>query len=173
MSNVKGPDDAQKRNRQFEELVNTYQTALLRMCFMHLKDQALAEDAVQETFLKAYRSLDSFRGDSSEKTWLMKIAMNTCRDLHRSAYFRFTDRRYTPDMLPEAKAPFEEKEEEVVLAVMRLPMKLKEVILLYYYQGMTTVDISHSLGLSQSAVSGRLQRGRDKLRKALEGRELL
>lgn len=56
---------------------------------------------------------------------------------------------------------------------MRLPMKLREVILLHYYQGMTTVDISHSLGLSQSAVSGRLKRGRDRLRAALEGGELL
>ena len=158
---------------KLNDLVLRYEKDLLRMCCVYLRDIALAEDAVQETFLKAYRGIHSFRGDSSEKTWLMKIAMNTCRDLRRSAYFRFTDRRFTPDMLPEAGAPFEEKEEEVVLAVMRLPMKLREVILLHYYQGMTTVDISHSLGLSQSAVSGRLKRGRDKLRAALEGRELL
>lgn len=64
---------------------------------------------MQETFLKAYRSLDSFRSDSSEKTWLMKIAMNTCRDLRRFAYFRCTDRRFTPDMLPEAGALLKKK----------------------------------------------------------------
>ena len=173
MSNVTGPDEAQQKNQKFEELVNLHQTALLRMCFIYLQDQALAQDAVQETFLKAYRSMDLFRGDSSEKTWLIRIAVNTCRDLRRSSYFRLTDRRYTPDMLPEASAPFEEKDESIVLSVMKLPIKLREVILLHYYQEMTTVDIAHSLGLSQSAVSGRLKRARDKLRNILEGRELL
>ena len=52
-------------------------------CFACLNDEALAEDAVQETFLKAYRALDRFRGDAEEKTWLLRIAINTCRDLRR------------------------------------------------------------------------------------------
>jgi len=171
MSNVKGPDVALEKERALEEMVNLYQHTLLKMCYLHLKDRALAEDAVQETFLKAYRSMDSFRQESSIKTWLIKIALNTCRDMNRSGWLRFMDRKYTPDMLPEASIPFEEKDEELVLAVMQLPIKLREVMLLHYYQDLSTVEISHLLGLAQSSVSGRLKRGREKLRTLLERRE--
>ena len=75
----------------------------------------------------------------------------------------------TPDMLPEASAPFTEEEESLACAVMRLPAKLREVVLLHYYHGMTTVEISDTLGIAQSSVSGRLKRAREKLRTALEG----
>lgn len=171
MSNVKGPDSAQMRDQAFVELVEQHQTALLRTCFLYLRDKALAEDAVQETFLKAYRSMGSFRSESSQRTWLMRIAMNTCRDLSRSGWFRFMDRRYTPDMLPEASTPFDQEEEDLVSSVMQLPRKHREVILLHYYQGMSTIEIADSLGIAQSSVSGRLKRAREKLRVILEGRE--
>ena len=78
MEAVKDPDS--RRDQTIERLITQYQTSLLRLCYVQLQDQALAEDAVQETFLKAYKGFDSFRGDSSEKTWLTRIAVNTCRD---------------------------------------------------------------------------------------------
>ena len=99
---------AQTLNRFAEQ----YQTELLRMCCLYLRDAELAKDAVQETYLKAYRALDSFRGECAEKTWLLRIAINTCRDMRRSAWFRHIDRRVTPDMLPTAFHPFEEADEE-------------------------------------------------------------
>ncbi len=168
MSNVKGPDNAAEMDRYFEKLVQEHQSALLRTCYLYLKDQTLAEDAVQDTFLKAYRSLHLFRGESSERSWLMKIAVNTCRDIRRSGWFKWHDRRVTAEDLPEACTPFEEEEESLVLAVMRLSIKWREVILLHYYQGMTTVEIADSLCISQSSVSGRLKRAREKLKSMLE-----
>ena len=68
MSNVKGPDSAPHRDQEFERLVEQYQTAVLRTCYLYLCDKSLAEDASQETFVKVYRTLDSFKGESSEKT---------------------------------------------------------------------------------------------------------
>lgn len=171
MSNVKGPDHALNRDSELERLVAQYQKPLLRMCFLYLRDKALAEDAVQETFLKAYRSMETFRADSSEKTWLMKIAMHTCCDVYRSRWYKMIDRRFTPDMLPEAAQPFEPEEESLVCEVMQLPRKLREVLLLYYYQDMNVMEIADSLGISQSSVSGRLKRAREKLRMQLEGRD--
>lgn len=168
MSVVKDPDNARARDAAFERLVREHQAALLRTCFLCLRDRAAAEDAVQETFVKAYRSMDSFRGECAERTWLVKIAMNVCRDLRRSAWFRFTDRRVTPEMLPEASAPCSQQDEELTAAVLRLPVKEREAVLMYYYHGMTTVEISEALGVAQSSVSGRLQRARQKLRDALE-----
>ena len=170
MSRIKGPDRAQDPNHELEVL--QYQQPLLRTCFLYLRDRTLAEDAVQETFLKAYRSLASFRGECSEKTWLMKIAMNTCCDLRRAHRLRSIDPRRIPELLPQAAEPFAPAEEELVTQVIQLPRKLREVILLYYYQDMTVTEIAVSLGISQSSVSGRLKRARGKLRTLLEGRDI-
>lgn len=172
MSRIKGPDRAQDPNHELERLVLQYQQSLLRTCFLYLRDRTLAEDAVQETFLKAYRSLASFRGECSEKTWLMKIAMNTCCDLRRAHRLRSIDPRRIPELLPQAAEPFAPAEEELVTQVIQLPRKLREVILLYYYQDMTVTEIAVSLGISQSSVSGRLKRAREKLRTLLEGRDI-
>ena len=95
-------DETRDRQAALERLMAQYGTALLRMCCLYLRDYSLAEDAVQETFLKAYARLDSFRGDCSEQTWLMKIAINTCRDMLRTGWFRYTDRKVDLDQLPEA-----------------------------------------------------------------------
>ena len=81
METVKGPD---RKDERIERMVNLYQLSLLRLCVMYLHDEEQAKDAVQETFIKAYRNLDSFRADSSEKTWLTRIAINTCKNMHRS-----------------------------------------------------------------------------------------
>lgn len=163
---------APDRGREFGRLVELYQGPVLRMCVLTLRDKTLAEDATQETFLKVYRALDTFRGESSEKAWIMKIAVHTCWDINRSAWFRFMNRRVTPDMLPEPPAGSDEKDDELTSAVMMLPMKLREVILLYYYQGMKVNEIADALSISQSSVSGRLNRARGKLKNLLEGREL-
>ncbi len=166
MEVVMGPDS--NLDQALSRLVEEYQTALLRMCYMYLHDTALAEDAVQETFLKAYKAFGSFRGDCSERAWLMRIAINTCRDMQRTSWFRCVDRRITLDMLPEASVPYDESDEEVMLAVMKLPQKLKEVIMLYYYQGMKIAEISSSLGLAQTTISDRLNRAKKRLRNVLE-----
>ena len=167
MDVVKGPDTI--REEAFIALVEAEQTSLLRMCYMVLRDREAAQDAVQETFLKAYRALGQFRGQSSGRTWLVTIAMNTCRDMRRSAWLRYMDRRVTPEDLPEAATPPAEDDRELTLRVMQLPDKLREVIVLYYYQDMNTVEMARSLGLPQSTVATRLKRAREKLREVLEG----
>ena len=132
MEDVQGPDMLPEENEAFERLVNQHQTALLRYCYLYLRDQEQAKDAVQETFFKAYRGYRSFRGGSSEKTWLMKIALRTCHDIRKSAWFRHVDRRVTPDDLPPASAPFTAEEENLITQVMQWPPKLREAVLLYY-----------------------------------------
>ena len=113
--------------------MDQYQESVLRTCFLYLCDKSLAEDATQETFLKVYRAMDSFRGESSEKTWIMKIAMHACYDINHSGWFRFMNRHVTPEMLPDRSAD-DVFDRDAVLAssVMKLPRKLREVILLRY-----------------------------------------
>ena len=169
MCDVKDPDSISHRKQAFERMVKTYQAGVLRTCYLYLCDATLAEDAAQETFVKVFRTMDTFRGECSEKTWIMKIAMHTCWDINRSAWHRLFNRHVTPEMLPEAAVPFEDADDDLVQAVMGLPLKMREVILLYYYQGLKVNEIAEALGISQSSVSGRLKRGRDRLKAYLEG----
>lgn len=164
-----GPDGTQEQVIMFERLVTEYQTSLLRTCYLYLHDQAQAEDAVQETFFKAYRSLGTFRGESSDKTWLMKIAINTCHDMRKTGWFRHIDHKITPEMLPETSTPAFKMEDDLIIQVMNLPRKLMEVVLLYYYQNMDTTEIAQALEIARSSVSSRLQRARKELRTVLEG----
>ena len=172
MSNGMIRDTDRQPAPELERLVAQYQGAVLRTCYLYLCDRPQAEDAVQETFLKEYRSLDSFRGESSEKTWILKIAMRTCYDMNHSGWSRFFNRRITPEMLPEASVPFTERDDALTQAVMRLPEKLRRVIILYYYQGLGVREIAETLGITQPSVSSRMKRGREKLKAALEGREI-
>lgn len=168
MALVQGPDKQMTAGQRFELLVEEHQTSLLRTCYLFLKDHSLAEDAVQETFLKAYRSMDTFRGESSERTWLTRIAINVCKDMRKATWFRLVDRFTTPEMLPETAYAYSEPEESLVLLVMNLPRKLREVVVLYYYQNFDTYEIADALGIARSSVSSRLQRARLKLRASLE-----
>ena len=164
-------DPDSMRDQKIEELIRLYQVPLLRLCYVQLQDKALAEDAVQETFLKACNGLGTFRGESSAKTWLTRIAMNVCRDYQRGSWFKHTDRSITPDMLQIGEVQPDTEDMDLSLAVMKLPRKLREAVLLYYYQDMGTEEMAKALGITQSTVSYRLQKGREKLRKLLEGRD--
>lgn len=167
MQAVKRADD---RDQTLCRLMAQYQQDILRMCCAILRDQALAQDAAQETFIKAWRGLAGFRAESGEKTWLMRIAVNTCRDMQRTGWMRHIDRRVTPERLPEAAC--EPADKTLSEAVMRLPGKLREAVLLYYYQGMTLEETAQALGVSAASVFTRLKRARAKLRDALEEGEM-
>ena len=134
METVKGPD---RKKERIEHMVLQYQLPLLKLCYAYLHDEELAKDAVQETFVKAFRNLDAFRENASEKTWLSRIAINTCKDLRRTSWYRHVDRSVTLDRLPEPAAPVEPEDESLTLEIMKLPAKLKEVALLCWLQGMT------------------------------------
>jgi len=166
MEFVKGPTNS--REELLAHMVAQYEVTLLRTCYMYLRDKALAEDATQETFLKAYRALDAFRGDSNEKTWLMRIAMNTCRDMKRSAWFRYTDRSVEIERLPQPAKSYEFMEaDDLTQAILKLPTKHKEVVLLHFYQDMTMREIASVLDISASTVQKRVNAACSKLKKML------
>lgn len=160
--------DQDQRREWLNSLVTRWEKPLLRLCFAFLCDTALAEDAVQETFFKAWKGADRFRADSSEKTWLTRIAVNTCKDLRKSAWVRNTDRSVTPDLLPEGSVPFDERDDTVTRAVLSLPPKLKDVTLLHWYQGMTLDELTRVLRLPRSTVNYRLKKAKAMLKEQLE-----
>ena len=152
---------------ELDRLMEQYGSSLLRMSAIYLKDADLAQDAVQETFIKAYRHMNDYRGDSSEKTWLTTICVNTCRDILRTAWFRHIS-RMDLDTLPEKPAEFEFPDNTVLTEVMRLPAKYREVILLRYYEGMKLKEVSSALGLSDGKLRTRLNKANALLRDRLK-----
>ena len=122
------------RQEYLDDIITRWEKPMLRLCFAYLCDTALAEDAVQETFFKAWKNYGRFRGEAEEKTWLTRIAINTCKDLMKSAWMRNTDRFVSPDSLPEGEVPFDERDDTVTRAVLALPPKIKEVTLLHWFR---------------------------------------
>ncbi len=161
-----------------EELMDTYGTEILRLCTLYLKDYQLAQDAVQETFLRVYTKFSGFRGQCSIKTWITAIAMNVCRDTMRR--HSFTERPlFLPEDDPEEYAerkfsagvrdetPDIDTRMTLLQAVTDLPEIYRKTILLYYYNGFSTAEIARILRCPQATVNVRLKRGRDLLRNVL------
>ena len=161
----------QTRTERLEKMIQQYEKDLLRICCFYLRDWSLAEDIVQEAFLKAYRHMDTFRGECNEKTWLIKIAMNCCRDYRRSSWYRYIDKRISLDVLPVSTPPPSDEHIALTMAIMRLRPKYLEVVLLYFYQGYSMKEIAEVLGITEAAVSSRISRAKQKLKVDLEGDE--
>lgn len=155
---------------QIRRMMESYGDVLLRMCYLNLRDAMLAQDAVQDSFFKAYQKLSSFRGDCTEKTWLIKIALNTCRDYHRKAWMKREDRRIDLDrLILPGGTPVDTWDDTVLKAVMALPDRDRELVLMRYYQELRLGEISQVLGVPEGTVTSRLNRARAKLRRQLEG----
>ena len=166
--------DAQTRRERedrMETMIRQWGTSVLRTCFVCLSDAQQAEDAMQETFLKAWRNLDQFekRNGASEKTWLMHIALNVCRDYRRSRWYRHVDMSRSLEDIPLHVNDALPEDRELLSDVLSLPEKLRQPILLYYYQDMTLEEIAEALGTSKSTVYNRLRKAEDQLRITLTG----
>ncbi len=160
--------DDDERRRWLTGVMDQYEESLLRMCYSYLGDQALAEDAVQETFLKAWKGYERFRGQSSEKTWLMRIAINTCKDIRRSAWFKHIDRKMSLDQLSDREASFDVRDDAVTRAVMKLKPRYREAVLLRWYQGLSADETAQALGISRSTAYDRLNKAQAILKRELE-----
>jgi RNA polymerase sigma-70 factor (ECF subfamily) len=169
------------RTAALEQLMQEYGTKVVHLAYYHLKDRHLAEDVAQEVFIKAFKHWDSFRGESSIYTWLYKITVNLCRDKARSAWWR----RLVPSEEPrentasglESLTPPEESPEEAAVQgdqrdalmkhVMQLSESYREVVVLYYYQDLSTVEIAEVTGQNENTIKTRLFRARAMLKELL------
>ncbi|HBQ85628.1 MAG TPA: RNA polymerase subunit sigma-24 [Syntrophomonas sp.] len=150
-------------------LVAEYGDSLLRMCFLYLKDIHLAEDAVQDTFLKVYNNYSQFKSESEIKTWIMRIAINVCKNYRRSSWWKRVVITEALNEIPADTSLETQQDNTLVLEIMKLSPKYKEVILLFYYQELKIQEISQVLNIPESTVSTRLKRAREQLGTKLKG----
>ena len=171
MDGVKGPGN--RPEERISQMIKTYEKDLLRLCRVYLKEESLAEDAMQETFIKAYKNLHTFRGDSSDKTWLFRIAINVCRDMQRTSWFRNISRMVSLDSVQIQQPQKSEISHALMDEIMLLPKKYREVILLYYYEDMKQNEIAEILGVSVTTVCRRIEKARELLKDMLKGGNVL
>ena len=146
-----------------QQKINNYSSLLYRIAFLQLKNNQDAEDVVQETFYRLVKNRKEFETPEHEKAWLIKVATNRCRDIHRQQI------RHPRADMEEVTAYCEMPEQsEALEALVRLPDKLKIVIYLHYIEGYKSAEIAQMLGISVQAVKKRMQRGREELRSMLE-----
>lgn len=149
----------------FHQVYAQYGPALYRFCLLQLKNAADAEDALQEVFLKRLYRAPVFDSPEHEKRWLYRVALNQCRDELRRK------RRTEVSLEAAALLAMPEVDRELVRQVSALPEKLRTVIHLHYYEGYTVEELAALLGVSVGAVKMRLLRGREALRREMEGAE--
>lgn len=128
-------DRRQNVSEEIQRLMDLYGNDLLRTSYMYLKDMQRAEDAFQEVFIKIYNKYDGFRGESSEKTWIIKITINVCKDILRSSWLKrvlLTDKIQYQKSGLDIENRFIKKDENAQLfaEVLSLQPSFKEIIIL-------------------------------------------
>lgn len=153
-----------KHEEILEELMSLYGNKILRLCFMYLKDYHLAEDALQETFVKVYEHLDGFRHEASQSTWITRIAINTCKNMMRKpGYENIYEDSWLEQIAEQNMMNHLIERVTMISEIGRLSVKYREVILLYYYQEMSTSQIAQILHIPKTTVSCRLKYAKKQL----------
>lgn len=163
-------DAVASRQRQFDALVRAHTGDLFRYAYWLCGDEALAQDLAQETFLRAWRSLDALRETAAAKAWLITILRREHARLYERKQFDTTDISELELDDREALTPEQIGEDAIVRAAMqKLDPKYREPLLLQVLGGLSCEEIASELELSSAAVMTQLFRARQKLKALLSG----
>lgn len=169
--------------RAFAELVELYKDKMYHLAYRMLGQAQEAEDVVQETFLRVFTNLDRYDDTQKFSTWIYRIATNLCIDRLRKRKASYSLDAEMPegegadwysllpsnDASPESELLLSETQEHIRKAVDSLPEKYKSVVILRYLQDLSLQEIGDVLGMPVTTVKTRVHRGREFLRKKLEG----
>lgn len=155
----------------FREIFEHFYPMIHAFCYRSCLDQAQAQDLAQETFIKAARSLGSYRGDSPFKSWLYRIATNTTRDwLRQKVRQNRIEEMMREPWMEVAPHDGDPDHERVAGALQSLPDDLRLAIVLTYYEGMNHAAAAQVLGCAETTVSWRVFRARRRLKAILSRR---
>ncbi len=166
-------------NQEMQLKIDKYSDMLFKLCILRLKNVQDAEDVVQETFYQYVKRREVFESEEHEKAWLIRVAINSCRKVHRSAWNRhrseedescleLLQRTATISGSVEEKILKKETSRMLLQAVLGLPLKYRDVIHLFYYEGLTVKEIAQITDRKEATVTSQLTRGRMLLKKVLK-----
>ena len=162
--------DNEERKKRCAEAMRAHGDAVYRLAFVRCRNTADAEDIFQTTFLRFYASHIPFGNPEHEKAWLLRVCINACKDLQKSAWR--TKVSAMPDEFdaPDASARKEATPQEEALdeAMQGLPPEQRTVVHLHYFEGFSTGETAQMLGMRSATVRSHLHRARIAMRNALE-----
>lgn len=172
---IKSPNTQLSNEERLISLMEQYGASLNKLAFTYLKDWARSEDVVQEVFMSCYKNLDDFREESAYRTWLYRITVNQCIDIIRKKnlldYFSIKElKEYFIKKDNSAENEMLKKNDEHDLAkhVMSLPLKYREVVVLFYYEDLSINEISLITNINVQTIKTRLKRAKEQLKKSYE-----
>ncbi|WGG44539.1 sigma-70 family RNA polymerase sigma factor [Rossellomorea sp. DA94] len=175
MRKVKNDDHSESRDAWLERIMDEYGERLTKLAYNYVKDWGMAEDIVQDVFITCFRHFEKIDEILSFKAWIYCLVINRSKDVLKSSAFKrvvmnsslysiFTSKEPLPDMRLVKRS----EEEILSRSVLDLPVKYREVIILYYYEECSIEEIKGLLGLNGNTIKTRLNRGRTKLKSSLE-----
>jgi len=148
----------------FEEIYEQRFDMVYRVCFSYMKNEADTEDVAAIVFAKLLKHGTNFKNAEHEKAWLLRVAINQCKDQLKSGWNNYADIEDHKNI--ESANLFQES--ELLKTVLELPGRYKDVIYLYYYEGYSTAEVARILKKPQSTIRNQMREARKLLRDVLE-----
>ena len=145
-----------------DKMLEKYADMVFRLCLVYMRNKADAEDAFQNVFLKLVKTKPNFNSEEHIKAWLITVASNECKNQLKAFW------RRNKVSIDEVTIPVKnEDKKEIVKTVLNLPLKYRDVLYLYYFEGYKVNELSKMLDVNESTIKTHLKRGRDALKNML------
>lgn len=160
--------------QMFQQVMQEHSDYLLKLAYFYVKDWPAAEDIIQEVFLSFYRKFEQFEERSSLKTYLAKMTINRSKDYLKSWRYRkhmLTNTFLNPAKKGRNRVVEQDEKLEIADAVLQLPLKYREVIIYYYFEELSVLEVAQILSISDNTVKTRLRKARALLKVRLKHHE--
>lgn len=161
-----------QNNDIIEKMISLYGNDVLRIATAYTRDAEISKDIFQEVFIKVAKNISKFEKRSSEKTWLIRITVNTCKDYLKSSWnkkvIQMEEIESNTTLNSDENILEKEQSSLIIQEILNLPIKYKDILLLYYYQDFSTPDISKILNIPEASVRTRLRRARELIKDKLK-----
>ncbi|MGO5010526.1 sigma-70 family RNA polymerase sigma factor [Niallia sp. Sow4_A1] len=167
--------EIEDKTELIDNIMTMYGQEILQLVYSYVNNKEIAEELTQDIFVKCYNSLHTFKGKSTIRTWLWRIAINHSKDYLKSWYNKNVINVKNENVFDlkkresvEVMVIRKDDEDRLVSSVMNLPIIYREVIYLFYFEELTIKEISNIIQVKQNTVKTRLRRAKELLKQELE-----
>lgn len=154
-----------RTDNHISEIVNTYSDMVYKIAFARTKNKFDPDDVFQEVFIRYMKNHHKLQSDEHTKAWLIRTTINCSYNIFNSSWFK-----NTVQLMDNISFSTEENK-DLYYSVLELPIKYRTIIHLFYYEDMSILEISESLGIKEGTIKSQLHRGRNLLKELLKGED--